>query len=170
MSKPPADLVIRPHKLDDVHRLHQLRTLPGVMWGTMQIPSMTFDQVRRQMESSLTDTAFHAFVAELHGEIVGAAGMHVGNRRRARVGDVGLSVHDLWTGQGIGRALMQALLDVADNYLGLKRLELEVITDNEAAIQLYESLGFKREGIKRSSMFRGGVFVDTLMMGRVQDD
>ncbi len=65
---------------------------------------------------------------------------------------------------------MQALLDVADNYLGLKRLELEVVTDNEAAIQLYESLGFKREGIKRSSMFRGGVFVDTLMMGRVRDD
>ncbi len=51
MSKPPADLVIRPPRLDDAHRLHQLRTLPGVMWGTMQIPSMTFEQVRRQMET-----------------------------------------------------------------------------------------------------------------------
>ena len=170
MSKPPADLIIRPPVIEDAVRLHVIRTMPGVMRGTMQIPSMTVEQVRRQMETSLFDAAFHAFVAEIHGAVVGMAGLHVGNRRRSRVGDVGLSVHDEWTGQGIGRALMGTLLDVADNYLGLKRLELEVITDNEPAIHLYESLGFAREGVKRSSMFRGGDFVDTLMMGRVRDD
>ncbi|MDQ3327710.1 MAG: GNAT family N-acetyltransferase [Chloroflexota bacterium] len=170
MSKPPADLIIRPPVIEDACRLHVIRTLPGVMRGTMQIPSMTVEQVRRQMETSLMDPAFHAFVAELHGEIVGMAGLHVGSRRRSRVGDLGISVHDLYTGQGIGRALMQRLLDVADNYLGLKRLELEVITDNEPAIHLYESLGFVREGVKRSSMFRGGVFVDTIILGRVRDD
>jgi putative acetyltransferase len=64
---------------------------------------------------------------------------------------------------------MEALLDLADNYLGLKRVELDVIVDNEAAIHLYESLGFAREGVRRSAMFRGGMFVDLLMMGRVRE-
>jgi putative acetyltransferase len=64
---------------------------------------------------------------------------------------------------------MEALLDLADNTLGLKRVELDVITDNAAAIHLYESLGFEREGIKRCALFRGGVFVDLLMMGRIRE-
>jgi putative acetyltransferase len=78
-------------------------------------------------------------------------------------------VHDDYAGRGIGRALIEALLDLADNYLGLKRVELDVITDNEAAIHLYESLGFEREGIKRCALFRGGTFVDLLMMGRIRE-
>jgi putative acetyltransferase len=78
-------------------------------------------------------------------------------------------VHDDYVNQGIGRALMERLLDLADNWLGLKRVELDVMADNAPAIHLYESLGFEREGIKRAAMFRGGVFVDLLVMGRVRE-
>lgn len=44
--------------------------------------------------------------------------------------------------QGIGRAMLEKVLDLADNWLMLVRLELTVFADNERAVHLYESLGF----------------------------
>lgn len=168
MPQPPPELLIRPTRLEDAEDIHALRTLPGVMWGTMQVPSTTIEQIRSRLQGSIGDGSTHSFVAVLDGRVVGNAALSVGRLKRSRVGDIGLFVHDDYTGRGIGRALMERLLDLADNYLDLKRVELEVITDNAAAIHLYESLGFEREGVKRSSMFRGGVFVDTLIMARVR--
>lgn len=64
--------------------------------------------------------------------------------------------------------MMAALLDAADNWLDLKRLELTVFADNAAAIALYEKLGFEREGVLRSYAFRDGAYVDVLAMARLR--
>lgn len=162
----PDGLLIRPMSIADTAALQELSTLPGFMWGTAQIPSKTLEQRQRQVESMVTDRNTHALVAELDGKLVASASLRVGYGKRRHTGDVGIGVQDEYVGKGIGRALMEVLLDLADNYLGLKRVELDVIADNEVAIHLYESLGFEREGIKRCALFRGGMFVDLLMMGR----
>lgn len=49
--------------------------------------------------------------------------------------------------KGIGTALLQEIVDAADNWLGFRRLELAVFADNAPAIRLYEKFGFEREGI-----------------------
>ncbi len=54
--------------------------------------------------------------------------------------------HDQWQGRGVGRALMEAAVDLADNWLSLTRLELTVFADNAPAIRLYERVGFEVEG------------------------
>jgi putative acetyltransferase len=41
---------------------------------------------------------------------------------------------------------MRACVDLADKWLNLTRLGLEVYTDNEPEIRLYERFGFEREG------------------------
>ena len=46
--------------------------------------------------------------------------------RMAHSGDIFIAVHDAWHGRGVGQALMEAALDVADNWMGLIRLQLEV--------------------------------------------
>jgi L-phenylalanine/L-methionine N-acetyltransferase len=164
----PEGLVIRPLSLADAAEIHQLCTLPGTTWGTNQITSQGIERVQRRIEGMVTDANSHALVAELEGRVVGSATLRVGNSKRRHTGDIGITIHDDHIGRGIGRALVEALLDLADNTLGLKRVELDVITDNAAAIHLYESLGFEREGIKRCALFRGGQFVDLLMMGRIR--
>lgn len=168
MPDRPSDLIIRPPQFEDAPALHALWTLPGCMWGTMQLPTQTLEQARARLERWNADADMHGFLAELQGVVVGSAGLHVNAGKRRHTGSIGIMVHDDHTGRGIGRALMVALLDVADNYLGLKRVELEVITDNEPGIHLYKSLGFDEEGVKRQSILRGGVLVDTLMMGRLR--
>jgi putative acetyltransferase len=91
--------------------------------------------------------------------------------RLNHVGEIAhLMVHDAHAGRGIGRTLLEALLDIADNYLGLLRVELLVYPDNAGAIGLYERLGFQHEGRKRKFARRVGELHDALVMARLRDE
>ncbi len=65
-------------------------------------------------------------------------------------------MHEAYWCRGIGQALLRAIIDLAENWLGLTRLELEVYTDNVAAIRLYEKAGLVREGTKQQYALREG--------------
>jgi putative acetyltransferase len=81
-----------------------------------------------------------------------------------------MMVHKDYQGQGIGKKLLETLLDIADNWLMLVRVELDVYTDNERAINLYKKYGFEPEGIQRKSAIRNGKYIDALMMARLKSD
>ena len=81
-----------------------------------------------------------------------------------------MAVRDDWQGKGAGSALMQAAVDLADKWLNLTRLELEVYTDNEPAIRLYKKFGFITEGTLRQFAYRDGIFVDAYTMARLRTD
>jgi putative acetyltransferase len=107
-------------------------------------------------------------VAVLEGRIVGSAEVFQHKGRRRHVGELGMSVHDDFHRCGIGSAMTAALVDVADNWLDLKRLELTVYVDNEPAIRLYKKFGFEVEGTLRGYAFRDGQYVDSLFMARLR--
>lgn len=79
-----------------------------------------------------------------------------------------MSVHDDFCGRGIGSAMLASLVDASDNWLNLKRLELTVSTDNEAAIRLCKRFDFEVEGSHRADIFRGGTYVDSFFMARLK--
>ena len=60
------------------------------------------------------------------------------------------------------------MIDLADNWLNLRRLGLIVFADNEQAIGLYERLGFQHEGVMRDFGFKRGAYVDAVVMGRLR--
>ena len=63
---------------------------------------------------------------------------------------------------------MQAAVDLADKWLNLARLELEVYTDNEPAIRLYKKFGFVIEGTLVRFAFRDGQYADGYAMARLR--
>ena len=69
---------------------------------------------------------------------------------------------------GVGSALLQAAIELAENWMGMTRLQLEVFTDNARAIALYTKHGFEVEGLHRAHSYRDGQYVDTLVMGRLR--
>jgi putative acetyltransferase len=133
----------------------------------MQIPHPSADWNRQRVQER-TPPRFWNLMAEVDGELVGVLGHQRGEHNRAHAGRVGMMVHDDYQGMGVGSALMEAAMDLADNWLGLTRLQLEVYPDNEPAIGLYRKFGFETEGLFRALAYRDGHYVDTLVMGRLQ--
>jgi len=110
-----------------------------------------------------------SLVAELDGQVVASAGLHaVGVAlRRRHVMMLGISVASSAQGKGVGTALMSALCDYADRWLGTLRIELTVYTDNERAMRLYRKFGFEVEGTLRGYALRNGEYVDAYTMARL---
>ena len=93
-----------------------------------------------------------------------------GNRLRTRhAGEFGITVTRGCQGVGLGRRLMAMLIDWARRGGIVRKINLLVRADNEAAIALYASLGFETEGRKRRDMLVGGTFHDALLMGLLVD-
>lgn len=87
-------------------------------------------------------------------------------KRRRHAGQIGMSVRDDWQGRGVGAALMQVVVDLADRWLNLNLVQLEVYTDNEPAVRLYKKFGFAIEGTMIRYGYRDGQFVDVYAMAR----
>ena len=80
-----------------------------------------------------------------------------------------MAVHDDWQGKGVGSALMNAALDMADNWLQYTRIELTVYVDNAAALAVYKKFGFEIEGTHKKYAFRNGEYVDSYSMARIRN-
>ena len=161
-------VVIRPVRVEDAADIAAVRLQPGVMAGTLNVPSERLLDRRREIEA--LDANDHHLVAEVDGRVVGTACLVAFHGRLSHCGEIEhLMVHDEFQGRGIGRQLMEALLDIADNSLGLVRVELLVYPDNAGAVGLYERLGFAHEGVKRKFSRRQGRLTDALMMARIDE-
>ena len=159
---------IRPIEPRDAEGAAALRRMPGVFENTTGLPSCRTADSEAFIAGLGPDD--HNFVAVLEdGTVIGCAGLTVcSNPRMRHVGSVGLYVHTDYQNQGVGTALMKVLLDLADNWLMLVRVELEVFADNERAIRLYEKLGFEKEGLLRMTTVRDGRYVDDCKMARIR--
>ncbi|HAE61768.1 MAG TPA: GNAT family N-acetyltransferase [Eubacteriaceae bacterium] len=168
------DLLIRPIQLEDAKEINDLRRMEGIMENILGLPSETLMNSKSYL--SKEDSLRHQFVAVLKKDraseiIVGTAGLHVNELPRKRhSGTIGIMVHTEYQGMGIGKQLMSTVLDVADNWLMLTRIELEVFADNEKAINLYQKFGFEVEGVKKKAAIRNGRYADEMLMGRIRNE
>lgn len=162
----PPDLWLRARRVEDAEALTAMTALPLFRHGTLRPPFPDAAATRRWLEGKSPDDL--AIVALLGDKMVGSAELqrHPGRRRHCAL--LGLGVHDDHQGQGVGKAMLHALVDAADRWLDIKRIELNVFTDNAAAIALYRRFGFVEEGVMRAYAFRDGAYVDSLMMARLR--
>jgi L-phenylalanine/L-methionine N-acetyltransferase len=159
-------VIIRATQVTHYPDIHELLACPGVVRNTLQLSYVSLDQLKKRLEE--LRPAEHLLVAEVDGKVVGQLSLACLRYRRSHVGQIFMAVHDDYQNQGIGTALMAAAIDLADNWLNLKRLELQVVTDNVLAIHLYKKFGFVIEGTHKAHTFREGKYVDTYSMARVR--
>ncbi len=161
------EIKVRHSEPADAKAVKAIYTCKNAYTGTLQLPYPS-DGIWEKRVGNTPDNVY-SLVAELDGKIVGNLGMVVEpNARRRHVAGFGMGVHDDYQGQGVGTALVQAALELADDWLNLKRLELTVFCDNRAAIALYEKHGFVIEGEAKDYAFRAGEYVSVYFMARIR--
>ena len=160
------NLVIRHAEPQDYLAVACIYSYPLAAGGTLQIPVQSAEVWKARLSQMVPLDRILVAVAD--GEVVGNLGLHPQtNVRRSHVGGVGMAVRDDWHGKGIGKALLRSAVDLADNWLGLVRLELTVWTDNTVAQRLYSGEGFVIEGTHRAYALRHGRYTDALAMARL---
>ena len=86
------------------------------------------------------------------------------SRRNAHRGGIGIALFNKYTGLGIGRIMLTALLEEMKSQ-GYEQAELIVISNNDRARHLYESLGFVEYGRHpQANKYDDGTYADDILM------
>ncbi len=161
-------VIVRGQEAEDWEDIAAIFEGERVIFGTLQLPYQSRDAIRDRVENPRPN--MHALVAVVDGRVVGSLGLELGQGRQAHTAHLGMMVHDSYQGQGVGTALMEAAIRLAEGWLAITRLELIVYTDNEPALALYRKFGFEIEGTLRDFAFRDGRYVDAYLMARVRTE
>lgn len=160
------EITIRDGRPDDLDRLHEILVADSTIAGSMRLPYQAKAQTEKRLEER-EDVI--RLVAEVDDEVVGFVELvtYPNAPRHRHVGVVNLiAVREDQQGHGVGRRLMAAVVDLADNWLQIARLELFVWTTNHNAVRLYKSLDFEQEGTLRDYVFFDGGYLDAHLMAR----
>jgi putative acetyltransferase len=160
--------VVRALTDGDHAAIHEILTSGSVIDGTLRVPHAALHETGDRLGPR---PGIHHLVAEIDGRAVGFAELITfpDQPRHRHVGEINLvAVHPSWSGQGVGRALMRSVLELADDWLNIVRLGLIAFVDNTHAIGWYERLGFAIEGTMPAYGFTRGQYVDAHVMGRIR--
>ena len=165
-----GSLVVRSMTERDHAAIHEILTSPSVIEGTMRVPHAALHATVERLTPRL---GTHHLVADVDGRAVGFAELitYWSEPRHRHAGEINLiATHPGWGRQGVGRALMDAVIELADDWLNLQRLGLVVFVDNTYAIEWYTRLGFVLEGTMRAYGFKRGNLLDAHVMARLRAD
>lgn len=109
--------------------------------------SMTADEEGKFLAEKTVSEDEIELVAEIAGKIIGMAGFEkVGPKYKTKHrAEFGIFVEKEYWGLGIGRALINACIELSEK-AGYTQLELDVVSENERAVSLCKSVGFVEYG------------------------
>ena len=126
----------------------------------------TIDGEIRNIENLLKLEGTLYLVAEVNKKVVGYLDFKNGGFRRTKhSGTLSIFILKEWRHFGIGRLLMERLIEWAENNTLIEKLTLAVFSTNERAIELYKKLGFIEEGrCPKDMKIKDGAYIDSILM------
>lgn len=103
------------------------------------------------------------------GEMIGSLSLRTGFPKN-RDATLGIAFRKRFLGRGYGTEAMKWAIGYGFKELGLHRVQLTVNETNERAIAAYTKVGFVEEGRSRKALWKGGKFVDIILMGILDDE
>lgn len=122
---------------------------------------LTIAEEAEMIEQTAASANSVMLAARVEGKIVGLTNLAGGNRRLGQRGEIGISVLKEYWHQGLGSALLTAVMTQAKEDLGMTLIFLEVRSDNLPAIKLYKKFGFNHFGTLHDSFKVGEKYFDT---------
>jgi putative acetyltransferase len=170
-ARPSArEMAIRPRQPCDSADLFVLFNEPDFReTALMRDPFAHPGEIGPWLDSIKASRRFELVVTR-DGAAVGFGALYVNGEHFDHCGVLTIGVRREVRGQGIGTALLRALLATAQRFAGLAKIALTVLVENEPAIRLYRRHGFAIEGLHRRFARRGQEFCDAYSMALLLDE
>jgi RimJ/RimL family protein N-acetyltransferase len=164
-------IIIRTANTDDAQKILDynveiISTEPYLVTTPSEF-NLTVEQEKNWIEKINQNINSLLIVSEYNGTIVGLLDFHCGNKKRfAHTGSFGMSVRKDYRNRGIGRSLVNVLIQWVKENETIEKICLEVFSN--AAINLYNSVGFTQEGrLINQIKLEDGSYVDLIQMGLI---
>jgi putative acetyltransferase len=163
-------LALRPRQPDDARDLLVLFNEPDFLeTALMRDPFADAGEINAWLDGLQASRRFE-LVATRDGRCVAFGALYVHGEHFDHCGTLTMGVRSGFRGQGIGAALLRALLATAKRFARLAKIGLTVLVENAPAIRLYRRHGFAIEGLHRRFARRPHGFCDAYSMALLLDE
>lgn len=175
MTREEVDITIREAVPDDAQQiaaaLQQVAVETPYLVMNGEGPAIEVEELAHNLADLYDSPNNVLMVAIIENRIVGTASVSASSKKRMEhLGEVGISILKDYWGFGLGKAMMESLIDWSCEGGIIRRLELTVQERNQRAIQLYEKVGFQTEAIlPRGTKTDEDEFLDVRLMSLLID-
>ncbi len=126
---------------------------------------LNVEQEAEYLRTMAADPTSCMLIACAFGEIISVAQVSSLKRpRNAHNAEIAINVAKSWWGRGVGTVMMERLIAFARAIGTIRNITLGVRSGNDAAIALYEKMGFRLVGTHRDYFFIHGQYYDEHLM------
>lgn len=163
----PRDVLIRPTTETDLSAITAIYgEAVSVGAGSFELQAPDLVEMTRRWRNRVTKGYPH-IVATSEGIVIGYA--YISRHRTSRayrfLVEDSIYVASSAQGSGVGRALLTELIKLCDGS-NFRQMIALIADENASSVRLHEHLGFRRIGVIEGSAFKGGRWIDTLLMQR----
>ena len=107
-------------------------------------------------------------IAKIDDKIIGIASINSSSKDRFKhVGEFGIVIVKQYCGLGLGKKIMDYLVEWSKSNGITKKISLVTNENNYRAIDLYKKVGFEVEGILKKDNYVNGIYSNSIMMGLI---
>jgi [ribosomal protein S5]-alanine N-acetyltransferase len=174
--------------------MHLHTTIPEVQlvsWAPQHLQELVAQANDRAVWRNLFDTFPHPYTPEdaefwvkhtaesepschlcilVGGRVAGGIGIEVGSGTEAKTGQFGYWLGTNYWGRGIATAAASAMVSHARSRMPLARLQAPIFAWNPRSMRVVEKAGFHREAVLRSSVFKDGELIDSVLYALILSD
>ena len=168
-------LSIRPAEHRDAEPTFAFRSQPAVANWLTHLP-----QDAQAWEDGFDERAHSTLIVEKDGVVIGDLYLHVQDpwsqaevkaQAAGTMAEIGYVLDPAYVGRGYATEAAQALLRIAFEGLGVRRVIAQCFADNEPSWRVMEKIGMRREQhTKQDSLHRNGEWLDGMMYAILADE
>lgn len=129
---------------------------------------VNLEHQENMIESTNSSNNNFMILATINEEIIGIGTISSNQKKKGKhVGILGIVISDKYCNLGLGKIMMDSLIDWCKNNGITTKISLTVREDNPRAIALYKKCGFEVEGILKNETYIDGEFFNIVSMGMV---
>ena len=157
-------ILLRPLERNDLPFVHGLNNERHAMAFWFEEPYESLDELTILYERHIHNDGERRFVIDVDNQFAGVVELMDINFIHRNT-EIQIIIKSEFRGRGLSKKAMLKGLDYAFNILNMHKVYLFADAKNTIALNLYKSIGFKKEGVLRKHFFAEGTYRDSVFMG-----